>query len=98
MEALRVLAAVTVGSGVSFVFLLVSVSHTFGNIAIFYFWIGTTASLLGFRVGLRALLRARAEDAGRCDRGKRTAGAQALSSPMRPANQWLPLSRIHRLG
>ena len=60
MEALRVLAAVTVGSGVSFVFLLVSVSHTFGNIAIFYFWIGTTASLLGFRVGLRALLRARA--------------------------------------
>jgi exopolysaccharide biosynthesis polyprenyl glycosylphosphotransferase len=58
-EVRRVLSAATVGSMVAFIFPLRSDSHSFGPLAILYFWLGSTASMLGFRAGLRALANSR---------------------------------------
>jgi exopolysaccharide biosynthesis polyprenyl glycosylphosphotransferase len=58
-ETLRVLAAVTAGSMVALIFPLISVTRAFSNLAILYYWIGSTGSMLGFRAAYRALLKPR---------------------------------------
>jgi len=58
LEALRVVAAVTAASAVASIFPLISVTGAFGHLAVLYFWIGSTASMLLLRAGLRVLLTA----------------------------------------
>lgn len=53
-EAMRILAAVTAGSAVALVF--TSVSREFNQLAIAYYWIGSSMIMLLFRTGVRALL------------------------------------------
>jgi exopolysaccharide biosynthesis polyprenyl glycosylphosphotransferase len=57
-EARRILMAVTAGSLLALVFPLISVTRAFSHMAIFFYWIGSAASMLLFRAGLRALLHA----------------------------------------
>ena len=58
VEALRVLGAVTVASAVASIFPLISVTRAFSQLAVLYFWIGSTISMLLLRAGLRVLLTA----------------------------------------
>lgn len=56
VEALRVMGAVTAASAVALIFPLISVTRAFSQLAVLLFWIGSTASMLLLRAGLRALL------------------------------------------
>ena len=58
VESLRVVAAVTAASAVATIFPLISVTRAFGHLAVLYFWMGSTASMLLLRAGLRVLLTA----------------------------------------
>jgi exopolysaccharide biosynthesis polyprenyl glycosylphosphotransferase len=55
-EALSIVGAVTTGSAVALIFPLISVSRAFDPLAVLYFWIGSTASMLLLRGALRVLL------------------------------------------
>ncbi len=56
VEALRIMAAVTAASVVALIFPLISVTRAFSHLAVLYFWMGSTASMLLLRAGLRVLL------------------------------------------
>ena len=58
-ESLRVLAAVTAGSAVALIFPAISVSQAFSHLAILYYWVGSSATMLLLRAATRALLRGR---------------------------------------
>ncbi len=58
-ESLRVLVAVAAGSLFALIFPAISVTQAFGHLAILYYALGSAATMLLFRAGTRALLRAR---------------------------------------
>ncbi len=88
-EALRISGAVTSASAVALIFPLISVTRAFSHLAVLFFWIGSTTSMLRLRLGLRAVLRVPSSE-----------GQQVLivGSGPRALSPYYGLSEVHGNG